>query len=80
LEKQNLTTNLRNEFIRDICTNLLGRGVHYLKKSDRDSVAIQIITEYPHLKDQIGSGLVCLFQYIDKDITCQQQQQQGNHK
>lgn len=57
LEKNCLTGLQRNEFIRDICTNILANGIHYVNKDERNKVALSIITKYPHLKDSIGSGV-----------------------
>jgi hypothetical protein len=61
LENKCFTGPQRNEFIRDICTNIISHGIYYLDKNERNQVALAIVTNYPHLKDPIGSGLVRLF-------------------
>lgn len=54
-----LTGTLRSEFIRDICTDISSHGIAYINKEERNKVSFAIVTKYPHLKDAIGSGLVC---------------------
>lgn len=56
-----LTGNQRNEFIRDICTNISSNGVYFLNKFERNQVAAAIVLKYPKLKDTIGNGLVSYY-------------------
>ena len=58
LENKSLTGNQRNEFVRDICSNIASNGVYFLNKIERNQVAAAIVSKYPHLKDPIGSGMV----------------------
>ena len=36
----------------------MASGVHFLNRREREVIILEIVTQYPHLKDRIGSGLV----------------------
>ena len=54
LQKKAMTSKIRNEFTRDVCSCI---RVHPTK-TERKHVALMIITKYPFLADKFGSGLV----------------------
>ena len=57
LQKKAMTSKIRNEFTRDVCSCI---RVHtlYPTKTEREHVALMIITKYPFLADKLGSGPV----------------------
>ena len=57
LKAGKLSSSLRNEFTRDVCSVL---RMHTMNptKSEREYVAFQIIKKFPFLADTMGSGIV----------------------
>ena len=57
IKAEKMLDNIRNEFLRDIC-DAIRQYTLYPTKLEREHVAMQVVAEYPFLKDSIGSGIV----------------------